>query len=72
MRAALTRRFGAVGRGGRPPGPLAALDARRPALVGGSVGELERTADRLERYLDGRFPEGVRVERQLVSFEDLD
>ena len=41
-------------------------------LVGGSAGELERVADELERFLLGRFPDGVRVERRLVSFEDLD
>ena len=40
-------------------------------LVSGSVHELERAADSLERYLVGRFPDGVRVERHLVSFEDL-
>ena len=40
-------------------------------LVSGSVGELERTADSLERYLVGRFPDGIRVERHLISFEDL-
>jgi uncharacterized protein len=40
-------------------------------LVSGSVSELERTADSLERYLVGRFPDGTRVERHLISFEDL-
>jgi uncharacterized protein YlxP (DUF503 family) len=40
-------------------------------LVSGSVHELERAADSLERYLVGRFPDGIRVERRLVSFDDL-
>jgi len=33
---------------------------------------VERAADGVERWLYGRFPEGVRVERRLVSFEDLE
>jgi hypothetical protein len=28
--------------------------------------------DGVERFLLGRFPDGVRVERRLVSFEDID
>jgi uncharacterized protein YlxP (DUF503 family) len=40
-------------------------------LVSGSINELERNADSLERYLVGRFPDGIRVERRLVSFDDL-
>jgi uncharacterized protein len=40
-------------------------------LVSGSVHELERNAAGLERYLHARFPEGTRIERRLVSFEDL-
>ena len=42
------------------------------ALTGGSLGPLEAATDRVERWLEGRFPEGVRVERVLASFEDLD
>jgi uncharacterized protein YlxP (DUF503 family) len=41
------------------------------ALAGGSPAELERSAARLERYLDARFPQGFRIERRLVSFSDL-
>jgi uncharacterized protein YlxP (DUF503 family) len=41
------------------------------ALVSGSVTEVERNADGLERYLLGRFPDGIRIERHLLSFEDL-
>jgi hypothetical protein len=40
--------------------------------VGGSAAELERAADGIERFLAARFPEAVRVERRLVSFEDVD
>jgi hypothetical protein len=28
--------------------------------------------DGIERYLIARYPEGVRVERRLVSFKDID
>jgi uncharacterized protein YlxP (DUF503 family) len=40
-------------------------------LVGSSARELERSGAALERWLDARFPQGVRVEQRLVSFEDL-
>jgi uncharacterized protein YlxP (DUF503 family) len=40
-------------------------------LVSGSLAELERAGDGLERYLIARFPDGARVERQVVSFDDL-
>lgn len=41
------------------------------ALAGGSAGRLEDAADRVERWLDARFPQGARVERRLASLEDL-
>ena len=37
-----------------------------------TAGELDHTTDRIERYLLARFPEGVRIERRLVSFKDLE
>ena len=40
------------------------------ALTGGSLAGLEASVDRVERWLLERFPEGVRVERTLTSFED--
>ena len=40
------------------------------ALTGGSLGALEASVDRVERWLLDRFPETVRVERSLTSFED--
>jgi uncharacterized protein YlxP (DUF503 family) len=41
------------------------------ALTGGSFGLLEAQADRVERWLEARFPDGVRVERIVTSVEDL-
>jgi uncharacterized protein YlxP (DUF503 family) len=41
------------------------------ALTGGSLGPLQAHADRVERWLEARFPEGVRVERIITSVEDL-
>jgi uncharacterized protein YlxP (DUF503 family) len=40
------------------------------ALTGGSFSHLEASVDRVERFLLDRFPECVRVERTLTSFED--
>jgi uncharacterized protein YlxP (DUF503 family) len=42
----------------------AALVGRRPSLV-------EEAADRLERYVDARFPQGARVERGVVSADEV-
>jgi hypothetical protein len=71
VRAALARRFGAA---------VAEVEHhdlwQRSTLAAGLVartaGELERTADGIERFLLGRFPDGVRVERRMVSLADLD
>jgi uncharacterized protein YlxP (DUF503 family) len=41
------------------------------ALTSGSTGELQKAADRVERYLIDRFPDTVSVHRSLASFEDL-
>ena len=41
------------------------------AVTGGSQAAVEEAADRVERYLDGRLPQGVRVERMVASFEEL-
>ena len=40
------------------------------ALTSGSLKELARASDHVEGWLLGRFPDGVRVERVLTSFED--
>ena len=40
------------------------------ALTGGSLSTLAASVDRIERFLLDRFPECVRVERSLTSFDD--
>ncbi len=41
------------------------------AVVGGSQGAVEHAADRVERFLDARLPQGVRVERTIAAFEEI-
>jgi uncharacterized protein YlxP (DUF503 family) len=41
------------------------------ALTGGRAGQVEDALDRVERWLDARFPSGVWVQRTLRSLEDL-
>jgi uncharacterized protein len=41
------------------------------ALVGRDAGPLKDRAAEVERYLWGMFPDGVSMERQLISTEDL-
>ncbi len=41
------------------------------ALTAGSAARLGEAADALERWLDARFPSGVRVERTVASLSDL-
>ena len=42
------------------------------ALTGGSPGRCDDAADSICRLLDARFPQGVRVERRLASWSDLE
>ena len=42
------------------------------AVTGGSPGRCEEAADAVSRMLDARFPQGVRVERRLASWSDLE
>jgi uncharacterized protein YlxP (DUF503 family) len=42
------------------------------ALAGGSPSRCEAAADAVERALDARFPQGVRYERRLASWGDLE
>ena len=43
------------------------------AFAGGLAGPLRRGArTRVRRCLDGRFPQGVRVERRVASWNDLE
>lgn len=41
------------------------------ALSGRSLVQLASAADRIERWLDARCPDGVRIERIFASVEDL-
>jgi uncharacterized protein YlxP (DUF503 family) len=42
------------------------------ALTAGSVHGVQEHADRVERYLLERFPDGCRVERTVRSFTEVD
>jgi uncharacterized protein len=41
------------------------------ALVGREAGMVAEAAARLERYVQSQFPDGVRLERTLVSADEL-
>ena len=41
------------------------------ALVGGTLPALTTAVERVERWLEERMPQGVRVERTIVSVADL-
>jgi uncharacterized protein YlxP (DUF503 family) len=41
------------------------------AITGGSLGALTTAADKVERWLQARVPDGVRVERLVASLEEL-
>ena len=42
------------------------------AIAAGTVALAEHTADTVQRALDGRFPQGVRIEWRLASWSDLE
>jgi uncharacterized protein YlxP (DUF503 family) len=42
------------------------------AVAAGSPGRCDEAADNVCRYLDARFPQGVRVERRVASWNDLE
>ena len=42
------------------------------ALVSGSIATLHESCDRVVKFLDSRFPDGVWVERTFASFEDVE
>jgi uncharacterized protein YlxP (DUF503 family) len=70
LRAQLHRRFGAAvsETDHQDLWQRATLSA---ALVGGKAAVLEQAADKLVRYVDAQFPDGVRTERGLVSSEEV-
>jgi uncharacterized protein YlxP (DUF503 family) len=41
------------------------------AITGASLGTLTAAADKVERWLESRVPDGVRVERLVASLEEL-
>ena len=41
------------------------------ALVGRDVHSVDEAAAKLTRYVESRFPDGVRVERGLISAEEI-
>jgi uncharacterized protein YlxP (DUF503 family) len=41
------------------------------AVTGGTVAQVDEAADRVRRFLDERFPQGVRMGRTVLSFDDL-
>jgi uncharacterized protein YlxP (DUF503 family) len=41
------------------------------ALVGRNAGSLGEVADGVQRHVESQFPDGVRVERTLVSADEL-
>jgi uncharacterized protein len=42
------------------------------AIAAGSAGQADAAADTVQRALDGRLPQGVRFERRLASWQDLE
>ncbi len=42
------------------------------ALVSGSLRQLDDACDHVQRFLDARFPQGVRMERTVASFSDVE
>ena len=41
------------------------------AVTGGSATAVGQAADRVERFLDERLPQGYRMERTITSFEEI-
>ncbi len=69
VKAALHQRFGAAvaETGHHDLWQRATLTA---AVVGRGASDAAAAADRIERWLDGHFPQGVRVERALTSISE--
>ncbi len=69
MKAHLHQRFGAAV-GETDHHDLWQRATLTAALVGRTARDATQCAERLERWLDGQFPQGVRVERALVSSDE--
>ena len=41
-------------------------------ITGGSAGSVQEHADRVERYVVERFPDGSRIDRMVRSFSEVD
>jgi uncharacterized protein len=41
------------------------------AAVSGTARDAEQLGDRIARFADGHFPDGVRTERKLASFDEV-
>jgi uncharacterized protein YlxP (DUF503 family) len=70
LKAQLQRRFGAAvaETGHHDLWQRATLSA---ALVGGTASVVDDAGAKLARYVDSQFPQGVRVERTLLSTDDV-
>ena len=70
MKAQLQRRFGAAvsETGHQDLWQRARITA---ALVGPSASVVDDAGAKLERYVESQFPQGVRVERSVLSDEDF-
>jgi uncharacterized protein YlxP (DUF503 family) len=70
LKAQLQRRFGAAvsETGDHDAWQRATLAA---ALVGGELGRLADSAARVERYVHERFPDCARIERGLLSADEV-
>ena len=72
VKAHLRERCGASVAEVGAPGHLAALDARGRARRPARRGRCDEAADASCALLDARFPQGVRVERRVASWDDLE
>ncbi len=70
LKAGLQRRFGAAV-SETDHHELWQRSTLSAALVGRDASQVRDTADGLERWVDARFPDGVRIERSLLSVDEL-
>jgi uncharacterized protein len=41
------------------------------AVTGGTAGAVDEAIERVQRWLDARLPQGVRIDRAVVAFEEV-